>query len=70
MGMHTATYKGKRVCVKLRDGTVIIDRFVARPAHRRFIVLENNPRVPLSEITSFFPHQKTEYARKGTAPSH
>lgn len=64
MGLHTATFKGKRVCVKLRDGTVMIDRFVGRPAHKRFIVLAGRGKVPMREITSFFPYQATIYARK------
>lgn len=30
MGMHSATYKGKRVRIKLRDGRVIIGKFMER----------------------------------------
>lgn len=37
---HTTFYRGKRVRIVLRNGQVIIDRFVERTGH--YVVFENN----------------------------
>lgn len=48
---HRSCHPGKRVRVVLRDGTVLIDRFVE--GRSRDIVLERAGRVPHDQIGSF-----------------
>ncbi len=48
---HTATHRGKRVKVVLRDGTEIIDRFIDRTD--KWVVLKENGRVNKSDIRAF-----------------
>lgn len=48
---HTACHRGKRVRVRLRDGTAIDDRFLDRTD--RWVVLERAGRVPKGEIKAF-----------------
>lgn len=48
---HTGTHPGKRVYVKLIDGTVIIDRFVER--NDKYVFLKEYGRLLKSEIKSF-----------------
>lgn len=49
--MHTSTYKGKRVRVVLKDGTVIVDRFIDKKA--RYIILEEYGKVIKRDMRSF-----------------
>jgi hypothetical protein len=46
---HTTVRRGKKVRVKLRDGTLIIDKFVERTG--KFVILENHTLKPV-EIMS------------------
>lgn len=55
MGIHTATFKFKRVRVKLKDGTIIHDKFIDRPSHKRWIVLEEHGKIKREDIVSFSP---------------
>lgn len=48
---HTACYPGKKVKVVLRDGTVLIDKFVDRKS--KWIVLKNYGKVYKEEIKVF-----------------
>ena len=41
---HTGSYRGKRVRVVLRDGTVIYDRFIERTD--KYVFLEKSGRIP------------------------
>lgn len=50
MGMHSSVYKGKRVRIKLRDGRVIIGRFVERRAPYVFL---DCAKVHLRDVDSF-----------------
>lgn len=48
---HSATCRGKRVRIVLRDGTKIDDRFVTRTD--RWVVLERSGRVWKSDLKAF-----------------
>jgi hypothetical protein len=48
---HTATHRGKRVKIVLRDGTEIVDRFIDRTD--KWVVLKENGRVNKSDIRAF-----------------
>lgn len=48
---HTATYRGKRVRVKLRSGLVFIDKFHSRT--KSYVIFENRGRVHKGDIASF-----------------
>jgi len=48
---HTACHRGKRVLVRLRDGTLIDDRFVDRTD--RWVVLEKAGKVMKERIKAF-----------------
>jgi len=50
---HTQTQRGKRVFVRLQDGTIVLDRFVRRAENNRWIELEEHGRIQLEEIKSF-----------------
>ena len=41
--MHTGTYKGKRVHLIMKNGDVIIDKYVGTKA--RYIIFEEHPKV-------------------------
>lgn len=58
MSLHTATFKGRRVRIILRDGSIIIDRFLER-TRNKWIVLETQ-RIHVSEIRAFAPYRKME----------
>jgi hypothetical protein len=49
--MHTSTYKGKRVHLKLKDGSVVVDKFLDEKS--KHIILEDNGRILKSDINSF-----------------
>jgi hypothetical protein len=55
---HTATYRGRRVFVILKDGRRIVDRFVERTANK-YVILQNAGRIHVSDIRAFsdFRHQ-------------
>jgi hypothetical protein len=55
---HTATARGRRVHIILRDGTKIVDRFVERTKNK-WIVLARHGRVHVRDIRSFsdYKHQ-------------
>jgi len=48
---HTATQRGKRVKVKLRDGTIILDRFIDRT--KNAIILKDYGKLLKKNIKSF-----------------
>ena len=48
---HSACARGKRVCVVLRDGRHIEDRFLDR--HGRFIWLEEAGKIALEDVRTF-----------------
>jgi len=50
MGMHSSVYRGKRVRIKLRDGRVIIGRFVERRVPYVFL---DCAKVHLKDVDSF-----------------
>ncbi len=58
MSLHTATFKGRKVRIILRDGTVIIDRFLNR-TRSKMIVLEHR-KIHVREIRAFAPYKKME----------
>ena len=49
--MHTSTYKGKRVRIQLKDGTVFVDKFMDKKS--AYIIFEERGRVEISNIKSF-----------------
>lgn len=48
---HTATYRGKRVYIKLVDGTTFFDRFMDRTD--RWVVLKEHGKILMSDIKAF-----------------
>lgn len=60
MSLHTATFKGKRVRIILRDGTIIVDRFIERTSSK-WVVLETR-RIHVRDIRAFAPYRKLEAA--------
>lgn len=48
---HTTAYPGKRVRVKLHDGTVLFDKFV--DSNDRWIILRERGKVLVKDIDSF-----------------
>lgn len=53
---HTACHRGKKVLVKLRDGTEFVARFHDRTD--KYVFMEGHPRIPKSEILSFTIYKK------------
>ena len=51
MSTHSGTYKGKRVRIKLKDGTVFIDKFV--DSKGRYIFFEERGKVAKKDISNF-----------------
>lgn len=49
--MHTSTYKGKRVRVKLKDGTVFVDKFLDKKGSH--ILFEEHGRIATSDVVNF-----------------
>jgi hypothetical protein len=49
--MHTSTYKGKRVRIKLKDGTVFVDKFLDEKG--KHIIFEEHGRVPKIDVINF-----------------
>ena len=49
--MHTSTHKGKRVRVKLKDGTVFVDKFVDKKS--TYVIFEEHKKVLKKSIVSF-----------------
>jgi small nuclear ribonucleoprotein (snRNP)-like protein len=52
MGLHTCTYRGRRVTVVLRSGETFTARFVTR-TRGKVVLFDNGRRVPAGEITKF-----------------
>ncbi len=48
---HTATTKGKRVIVQLRNGDVFVDKFKDKKS--KFVFFEKRGKVPIETIKSF-----------------
>ena len=65
MGLHTATYRGLRVYVELRDGTAFLDRFVER-TRSKFLIFEEH-RVRVADIRSFTTSAKIIEAKLAEA---
>lgn len=51
MSTHSSTYKGKRVRITLRDGTVFVDKFV--DSKGRYIHFEQRGKVEKRTIRNF-----------------
>ena len=49
--MHTSTYKGRRVRVKLKDGTVFVDKFLDEKSQH--IIFEEHGRIAKSDVVNF-----------------
>jgi hypothetical protein len=49
--MHTSTYKGKRVRIKLKDGTVFVDKFMDEKG--KHIIFQERGRIPKVDIVNF-----------------
>jgi hypothetical protein len=49
--MHTSTYKGKRVRVKLKDGTVFVDKFLDEKG--RHIHFEEHGAIAKRDVVNF-----------------
>lgn len=49
--MHTSTHKGKRVRVKLKDGSVFVDKFLDEKSQH--IIFEEQGKVSKSDIVNF-----------------
>lgn len=45
---HTGSYRGKRVRVVLRDGTILYDRFIERTD--KYVFLEKAGRIPKAKF--------------------
>ena len=54
---HSATYRGRRVFIKLMDGTSFIDRFQDRTD--KFIVLKEHGRIYKRDLKSFSDYKAT-----------
>lgn len=54
---HSATFRGKRVYIKLMDGTTFIDRFLDRTD--RFIVLKDHGRIMKRDLKAFSNYKAT-----------
>lgn len=53
---HTATFKGKRVFVRLIDGTSFVDRFEDRT--KRFVMFRERGKVSKAVIKSFSDYKQ------------
>lgn len=53
---HTAIQRGKKVRVKLKDGTVFVDRFVNRTSGK-MVEFEHHGRISAGNIVSFSPYR-------------
>lgn len=49
--MHTSTYKGKRVRIKKKDGTVFVDKFLDEKS--TYILFEENGKQYKKDIVNF-----------------
>ena len=58
---HTATFRGKRVLVILRDGTRIIDRFLDRTDRK--VLLKDYGWIPKSKLRALAPYREAAGAR-------
>jgi hypothetical protein len=58
MGLHTATFKGRKVRIITRHGRVIVDRFLDRKGNG-WVVLEHQ-RIHQKDIRAFSPFKKME----------
>lgn len=55
MSTHSSTNKGKRVRIKLKDGTVFVDKFIATGSG--WIEFEERGRVLKKDIKNFSIHK-------------
>jgi len=49
--VHTSTHKGKRVRIKLKDGTVFVDKFLDEKGS--YIIFEERGRIAKSDVANF-----------------
>lgn len=50
---HHSCYPGKRVALKLRDGTTIVGRFAQRDRNRSGLTLEDGRYFPFKDVRIF-----------------
>jgi hypothetical protein len=56
-GLHTATYRNKKVLVVLYDGTRFVDRFLDRASSKRYVELRDHGRIEIGRIRVFAPYR-------------
>jgi hypothetical protein len=56
-GLHTATYRNKRVLIVLDTGERFVDRFLDRPPSKRYVELRDRGKVPIERIRTFAPYR-------------
>jgi hypothetical protein len=57
MTTHSSTYKGKRVRIKLKDGTVFVDKFL--DSKSSYIFFEEKGRIAKKDIVNFSINKST-----------
>lgn len=63
MGMHTATFKGKKILLILRTGEHVVGHFDIRTS--RGVHLEEGRRIPVKQIARFIHGQGVMRALTG-----
>ena len=63
MGLHTATFRGKPVMIRLTDGEWIVGRFLDRTGRGDVVVAtaDRERRIPRRNIRSFCPLKGPAY---------
>lgn len=51
MSTHSSTYKGKRVRIKMKDGSVFVDKY--KDTKGRFIFFEEMGKIAKKDIQNF-----------------
>jgi hypothetical protein len=64
MSAHTSTFKGKRVLVKLKDRTKIVDKFIDSTS--RYIILDKAGRVEKETVKAMTIYREPQYRWKKT----
>ncbi len=67
---HTGTYRGKKVRVVLRDGTLIIDHFHDR--NDKFVFLREKGKILKKDIKSMSDYKERNHGpqKDGCSPGH
>ena len=56
-GLHTATFRNKRVLIVLDNGDRFVDRFVDRKPGKRYVELRERGKVAIANIRVFAPYR-------------